>query len=207
MILLAGAHVARLPGSLHLMRGWDGFRWPWERKNMPQIIPLINESTWENIYRMYLSNRLREFEFFSSLFQINCSWLTASTQGINLESLFFVSRALFALVKLSNGWSVLLVHQCSSLDSSSPFFKSVTVPHPSWHVPLRWSDTKHPSPLARFLCVVIGTSSLHRPTWLGGSRATCSHFFTVFLLTHHSLSFEKAKQGGQVVEGILGRYG
>ena len=67
MILLAGAHVARMSGSLHLMRGWDGFGWPWERKNMPQIIPLINESTWENIYRMYLSNRLREFDFLAAL--------------------------------------------------------------------------------------------------------------------------------------------
>ena len=133
--------------------------------------------------------------------------LTASTQGINLETLFCQQST----VCPCQAFERLIVPARSSVFLPRFFFSFLQKCHRSASKLARSSPLiRHKTPLAssaRFLCVVIGTSSLHRPTWLGGSRATCSHFFTVFLLTHHSLSFEKAKQGGQVVEGILGRYG
>ena len=130
--------------------------------------------------------------------------LTASTQGINLETLFCQQSTVCpcqAVERLSGPAR-------SSVFLPRFFFSFLQKCHRSASKLARSSPLiRHKTPLASFVSSLAPTSSLHRPTWLGGSRATCSHFFTVFLLTHHSLSFEKAKQGGQVVEGVLGRYG
>ena len=123
--------------------------------------------------------------------------LTATTHGINLESFFLSAEYCLPLSSFRTA-----DRSCSFISVPPSILLLLSSKVSPFRIQVGTFLSADPTQnTPRFLCVVIGTSSLHRPTWLGGSRATCSHFFTVFLLTHHSLSFEKAKQGGQVGRG------
>ena len=134
--------------------------------------------------------------------------LTASTQGINLESFLSAEHCLplssfrtadrsCSFISVPPSILLLLSSKVSPFRIQVGTFLSAD---PTQNTPRFLRSL----PLCRHWHLLPPSSHVVGST---GSWATCSHFFTVFLLTHHSLSFEKAKQGGQVVEGILGRYG